>query len=80
MDFHQLEFEIDLHYHSQILVIKMNSNLDRGLKNNFFLATRHDGTHMPKLMRNWLQRSQSQTEVSPDDVPDQGKCQISKFR
>jgi hypothetical protein len=35
-------------------------------------ASRHDETHMPKMTRNWLQRSQSHNEVIADDVVDRG--------
>ncbi len=78
MDFPQFEFEIDLHYHNRILVILINKRFTYCYCFPLILATRHDDSHMPKLMRSWLQRSQSQSEVTTDDGVDQGKYQISE--
>ncbi|CAF2173500.1 unnamed protein product [Rotaria magnacalcarata] len=37
-------------------------------QSNSVTSSRHDGAQMPKLMRNWLQRSQSENEVTTTDV------------
>ncbi|CAF3738648.1 unnamed protein product [Rotaria socialis] len=39
-------------------------------QSNSVTSSRHDGAQMPKLMRNWLQRSQSENEVTTTDVAD----------
>ncbi|CAF4988053.1 unnamed protein product, partial [Rotaria socialis] len=41
-------------------------------QSNSVTSSRHDGAQMPKLMRNWLQRSQSENEVTTTDVADRG--------
>ena len=39
---------------------------------DLLLATRHDDVHVPKLMRTWLQHTQSQTEVNATNGLDPG--------
>ena len=79
MDSPRFEFEIDRRYLNRIpfqqvssIFLEARVNRSMNVSIGLLLATRHDDVHVPKLMRTWLQHTQSQTEVNANNGHDPG--------